>query len=199
MTLVLALVGENEFHMTCDFRLTNAINGEPMPVMAHKLIRVGSGSGQFVVGVTGSATLDGLPIGEWIVNATNSIRFDSTFEDLVAALRTASNPLSKVRPSHRKYRRITFVICGIDGSQSVVTLLSNFQDFKGGIIDDDATPEADLRLVVARPSNPRLIVAGQTTAVRKEERKSLERSLRSGISAGAVRERMAALNKTSVD
>ena len=63
MTLILMLASEDQVHMTCDFKLTDARTGKPLSFDAHKLVPVAQGSLQAVVGVTGLATLDGENVG----------------------------------------------------------------------------------------------------------------------------------------
>ena len=195
MTLVLALASEHEVHMTCDFKLTNARTGNPLSVDAHKLVPIGLNTLQAVVGVTGLATLDGEEIGNWIARRTTNLGPDATLGSLLESLREASGALARVPVDERQYRHLTFVIGAVQGSQSVIALLSNYQNARGQFIADGAAPGADLLLDMTRPSSPRLVVAGQVRSVRKEERKALERLLRGGSPPDVIRERMAQVNK----
>lgn len=195
MTLVLTLASEHEVHMTCDFKLTNARTGKPLSVDAHKLVPIGLSTLQAVVGVTGLATLDGEKIGNWIAQRTTQLGFGATLDSLLESLREASDALERVPIDERRYRHLTFVIGAIQGSQSVIVLLSNYQNFRGQFIADGAIPGSDLLLDMIRPSGPRLVVAGQVRSVRKEERKALERLLRGGSPPDVIRGRMAEINK----
>lgn len=150
---------------------------------------------QAIVGATGLAVLDGESLGSWIAKRTALLPMTANLDSLLDALREASGALARVAASDRKYRHLTFVVGAIQGSQSVIALLSNYQNMRGYFIADDAVPGFDLRLDVTRPSNPRLVVAGQVQSIRKEERKALERLLRGGSPPDVVRERMAELNK----
>lgn len=199
MTLILMLASEHQVHMTCDFKLTDARTHKPISVEAHKLIPIGRGSVQAVVGVTGLATLDGENVGTWIAKRTSRLGFDADLDKLVTVLRGASVALARVPASVRRFRHLTFAIGAIQGSQAVVALLSNFQSLRGTFLSDGAVPGSDLRLDIARPSDARLVVAGQVRSVRKEERKALEYLLRSGSPPDAIRKRMAALNRKAAN
>lgn len=195
MTLILMLASEDQVHMTCDFKLTDARTGNPLSFDAHKLVPVAQGSLQAVIGVTGLATLDGDNIGTWIAKRTSKLGFDSNLDSLFTVLREASEALARVPANVRRFRHLTFAIGAIQGSQVVVALLSNFQALRGNFLADGAVPGSDLRLDVARPSKPRLVLAGQIRSVRKEERRALEYLIRSGTAPDEIRERMAAVNR----
>lgn len=196
MTLVLALASEHQVHMTCDFKLTDARTRAPLSVDAHKLVQVQRATFQAVVGVTGLAVLDGTPIGTWLAQHTLQLPPDASLDDLLAVLRSASESLARVGFRERPHRRLTFVVGAIQGSQSVVGMLSNFQNLRGRFLADGATPDHELSLDVVRPSRPRLVVAGGGgELVTDDEKKHLERLLRSGVPAERLREEMAKLNE----
>ncbi|GII95765.1 tetratricopeptide repeat protein [Sinosporangium siamense] len=181
--------------MTCDFKLTDARTGKPLTYNAHKLISVRSSTLQAIVGFTGIATFGREPVGVWIARKVAELPDKADLDALIAALRQASSQLEKLPRSIWKFRHLTFVVGAIQGSQAVVALLSNFQDLSGLFLDDSSAPESDLRLSVMRPSKPSLIVAGEVRSIRKDERKSIERSLRANIDQEVIRERLAALNR----
>jgi hypothetical protein len=181
MTLVLALASEHEVHMACDFKLTDARTRAPLSVDAHKLVQVQRPTFQAIIGVTGLAVLDKMPIGTWVAQSTFQLK---------------PEPLARVRFRERTHRGLTFVVGAIQGSQSVVCMLSNFQNLRGRFLADGATPGHELSLDVLRPSRPQLVVAGGGGEfVTGEEKKLLERLLRSGVPAGRLREEMAKLNE----
>jgi len=195
MTLVLTLASEHEVHMTCDFMLTNADTFECISDDEHKLVSARSSEFQAVVGVSGLARLDQQPIGLWIAERTTRLGRNASLGTLFDALRQAEDPLKRVRVNARKHSRLTFVIGAMQGSQAVIAFLSNWQNLRGSFIVDGAIPPSDLRLDVTRPSSPHLFIAGQVRAVRREERKTLERTLQSGLESSVVRRRMAGVNK----
>ena len=195
MTLVLALASEHEVHMTCDFKLTDARTRRPLSVNAHKLVPVRSFAVQALIGATGLAVLSGEPIGDWVARRMGALPMEAVLDDIVDVLREAATDLGRVRATDHKHRHLTFVVGAIQGSQSVLAILSNFQDLRGRFIPIGSVPGPDLRLSITRPSSPRLVVAGQIDAVRKDERKLLERSLRAGVPHDVTRERLAALNR----
>jgi hypothetical protein len=196
MTLVLALASEHEVHMTCDFKLTDARTRAPLSVDAHKLVQVQRATFQAIVGVTGLAVLDKIPIDTWVAQRTFHLKPDATFDDLLGVLRGASEPLARIRFRERAHRGLTFVVGAIQGSQSVVCMLSNFQNVRGRFLAEGATPGHELSLDVMRPSRPQLVVAGGGGEfVTDEEKKLLERLLRSGVPAERLREEMAKLNE----
>lgn len=200
MTLVLALASEHEVHMTCDFKLTDARTGTEISVDAHKLIQVGRGAFQAIVGVTGLAVLGGTPIGTWVAQRTLPLGLKATLDELLAVLGGASEPLARVRFRDRKHRRLTFVVGAIQGSQSVICMLSNFQNLRGTFLADEAIPGHELSLDVIRPSRAQLVLAGGGgNFVRNEEKTFLERLLRSGAPPERIREQMAKLNEQIAD
>lgn len=196
MTLVLALASEHEVHMTCDFRLTylRPRNRKPDDEV-HKLIQVAGGGFQAIVGVTGFGLLNGTPIGSWVAQRTFGLGFRATLDDLLGVLRGASEPLARVLDSDQKYRHLTFVVGAIQGSQSVICMLSNFQNLRGKFLADETVPGHELSLDVVRPSRAQLVLAGQgADFVTNEEKTFLERLLRSGAPPERIREEMAKLN-----
>jgi hypothetical protein len=197
MTLVLALASEHEVHMTCDFRLTylRPRNRKPDDDV-HKLVQVAGGGFQAIVGVTGFGLLDGTPVGTWVAQRTFGLGIRATLDDLLGVLRGASEPLARVPECDQGYRHLTFVVGAIQGSQSVICMLSNFQNLRGKFLADEAIPDHELSLDVIRPSRAQLVPAGQgADFVANEEKTNLERLLRSGASPERIREAMAKLNE----
>jgi tetratricopeptide (TPR) repeat protein len=196
VTLVLTLASEHDVHMTCDFKLTDARTHIQISVDAHKLIQVGRPTFQAIVGVTGFAVLDRIPIGTWVAQRTSQLRRDATLDELLAVLRGASEPLARVRFRDRKHRHLTFVVGAIQGSQSVICVLSNFQNLRGTFLADGEIPGHELSLDVVRPSRAQLFLAGGGgSLVTKEEKNLLERLLRSGVPPKRIQEEMAKLNE----
>jgi hypothetical protein len=185
MTLVLALASEHEIHMTCDFRLTYIYPRNRKPDDdVHKLIQVSGRDFQAIVGVTGFAILDRTPIGAWVAQRTSQLGFDGTLDDLLEVLRGASEPLSRVQTLFHKHRELTFLVGAIQGSQSVLCMLSNVRNLRGRLIGSGEIPGHELFTDVTRPSRAQLFAAGSGAKhVHDEEKKSLEWLLRSGLAA----------------
>lgn len=181
--------------MTCDFKLTDGRSGKEMSVNTHKLVTVLRPSFQAMVGSTGLAHLGIRSAAEWVADAAESLPEDAGLNDLLNVLRAASLELGQVPPGSRRFRRLTFVLGAIQGSQSVIALVSNFQSFKGELTPVSQIPPAQMTIDVVRPSKPTLRVAGEIDAVRKEDRKAAETMLRSSLEGGEIRKRLASLNR----
>ncbi|MFE0153175.1 hypothetical protein ACFWY5_38970 [Nonomuraea sp. NPDC059007] len=195
MTLVLALASEHQLHMTCDFKLTDGRNGKPLTYNAHKLVTIQRPTIQAIIGFTGIANFDKTPVGVWLAEKTAGLPQKASLDMLIATLHDATAELEKVPKALWRFRRITFVIGAIQGSQTVVAIMSNFQNLRGIFLADQTVPASTLQLSVTRPSKPTLFAAGDAYTIRKDERKTLERSLRADIEPELLRGRLASLNK----
>ncbi len=184
--------------MTCDFRLTYLDPPDRQPDdNTHKLITVARSDFEAIIGVTGWAFLGRTPIGKWVAEKTSDLAFDATLNDLLDVLHSASVSLSRVQNRYKQHRRLTLVVGAIQGSQSVVCMLSNFENLRGRFLADGEEPGHELVSDITRPSSVQLFTAGSGAAfVHEDEKKRLEYLLRSGLSTPErIQEAMAGLNE----
>ena len=187
MTLVQVLANEHSLHMCTDFQLSNPVTRKAVYMEAHKLVRIHRG----MIGVTGIAFLAGRPVGEWIAEATSQLRF-APLQDILLALQEADDALRKTNPGDD--RRLTFLIGHFDGSQSTVSLVSNFQQFANGRVVTADIPEDHLRISTIRPKGEIFIAAGDADSITRDERGHLTLALRSGAADISIQEEMSKLN-----
>jgi hypothetical protein len=176
MTLVQALANEVSVHMACDFKLTDPYTLQVRKWDAHKLITVNKLPVSALIGLTGVAIIDGKPVGDWIAETMGTLDSQASVDDIVGALSQAERPLSRI--SDPVARRTTFVVAAFVGSQSMVTLISNFESFtKGQIASADKAAPA-LMISSIKPKGESYFATGQADKVTSKERASLKLSLR---------------------
>jgi Flp pilus assembly protein TadD len=192
MTLVQVLTSELQVHMSCDFRLTYPITQSVADSSAHKLVHVARPRFSAFVGVTGLGYLEAKLIGRWIAETVDALAMDASHDQLLDALRGAEKSLLLVRD--RRWRRHTFVIGAMVGSQAVVSFVSNFQHLDQGRTHTDPIADDRLEISSARSKRPRLILAGATDAVSPTDIQRLEGLLRSQQPDPAVQEELQRVN-----
>jgi hypothetical protein len=144
VTLVQVLAGETSLHMACDFCLTNPYTKKVVQNNAFKLVSLMSPSVSALVGVTGIAVLDGKPIGQWIADVLAGLQGHGSVDGVLNMLvDKAVAPLSQVADA--VVRRHTFVVGAVIGTQTRVSLVSNFEVFDRGRIRRSPTAAMTLR------------------------------------------------------
>lgn len=195
MTLVQVLVNEITVHVACDFRLTDPFTGKIVQNDAHKLVKVTTPSISALIGVSGVGSLDTKPIGQWIADAVPSFGDNVSLEEILAALRRAESPLSRIQSP--QLRRHTFVVTAFIGSQSVVALVSNFEIFVKGRIQRSPLAQPGLTVSRIKPKTASLFITGAANAVTDAERERLVLSLRAGISDAEIQEELSQVNEAA--
>jgi Flp pilus assembly protein TadD len=180
--------------MCCDFRLTNPYTGTVTQRDAHKLVTVSRFSISALIGVTGVAFLDGKPVGQWIAEAMATSGENASITDISDALRLqAGAVLSKI--TDRRVRRTTFVIASMIGTQSMVTLVSNFEAIEKGRIRRAALADADMTVSSTKPKAASFFAAGEADKITSAERDRLRLSLRAGVSDSRIHEKLRQVNE----
>jgi Tfp pilus assembly protein PilF len=193
VTLVQVLADEISIHMACDFRLTDPVTKQVRQDNAHKLIEVRTPRISAIIGVTGVAILDGKPVGRWIAEIAADLDGKAHLDDLVEVLRQrAEVSLAQVRDD--RWRRTTFVVTGIIGSQTIVTFISNFEGFAGGRVERSDVADHTLSVSSTRPKRAQLFVAGAVDAVTVDDRAQLELMLRAQVPDAQIQERLSEIN-----
>lgn len=193
MTLVQVLADETSLHMCCDFRLTDPWTGELKNNAAHKLVTLQMTPVSAIVGVTGIAFLDGKPISDWIAEATAGLERGSSAEDIAEVLRRAESALSRLQGAHD--RRLTFVVGAMVGSQSLVTLVSNFEKFVDGRIARTGTANTVMTISSIKPKSESFFATGDAFGIKQQEREQLILSLRSGAADSQIQEQLRQINE----
>jgi Tfp pilus assembly protein PilF len=193
MTLVQVLANETSVHMACDFRLTNPYTNKVEPNDAHKLISASTPSMAALIGVTGVAILDGRPVGQWLAEVVSSLDPGKHVDELIEALTAAERSLATI--SDASLRRTTFVVASMVGSQSMVSLVSNFETFIRGQITTAATAGRSLIVSRVKPKGAAFFATGTANKIRSAERDELMLALRSGAPDGQIQEQMRSLNE----
>jgi TPR repeat len=193
VTLVQVLANETSLHMACDFCLTNPRTGEVVRSDAFKLVTVTSPWMVALIGVTGVGELEGKPIGKWIENATNGPDDRRSVGGVLDALaRKAEEPLSRiVSPVDRRH---SFVVGVVIGTQTRVSLVSNFEVFDRGRVERSQTAALTLTVSSIKPKTAQLFATGVSDFVSRADRYELERMLRSGSSEASIQARLAEVN-----
>jgi Tfp pilus assembly protein PilF len=193
MTLVQVLANETSLHMCCDFRLTDPWTGELKSNTAHKLVTLQMAPVAAIIGVTGIAFLDGKPVGDWIAEVTARLGPGSSAEDIADALRQAENVLSRLQGAHD--RRLTFVVGAIVGSQSLVSLVSNFEEFVDGRIVRAGVASAVMTISSVKPKSESFFATGDASSIKLQEREHLILLLRSGAGDAQIQKQLRQVNE----
>jgi Flp pilus assembly protein TadD len=179
--------------MACDFRLTDPYTGEVRQRDAHKLITVSKFSVSALIGVTGVAFLEGKPVGQWIAEAMAGLGQSPSVKDISSTLQQADALLSKI--SDRRVRRTTFVVASMIGTQSMVTLVSNFEVLVKGRIIRAALADAGLTVSSIKPKAASFFATGEADKIKSAEREKLCLSLRAGAPDGQIHEELRQVNE----
>jgi Tfp pilus assembly protein PilF len=193
MTLVQVLADETSAHMSCDFRLTDPYTGRVTQRDAHKLVTVSKLSISALIGITGVAFLDGRPVGQWIAEAMAGLEENASITDIYGGLRQAGTALSKI--ADRRVRRTTFVVTSMVGTQSMVTLVSNFEVFMNGRINRATLADADMTVSSIKPKAASFFATGEVDKITSAERDALRLSLRAGVSDSQIHEELRQVNE----
>jgi Tfp pilus assembly protein PilF len=188
MTLVQVLANEMSLHMCTDFQLTNPLTRIAVHKEAHKLVRIPKG----MVGVTGIAFLDGKSVGQWMAETTAELEPTATLEDVLLALQQAEVSLRKYGPEQD--RRLTFIVGCFIGSQSIIALVSNFQQFDKGRVSTDQIARDRMTITKVRPKSEVLVVVGDSGSITADEQADLTLILRSGANDTTIQEKLRDLN-----
>jgi hypothetical protein len=193
MTLVQVLVNETSLHMACDFCLSEPETGKVVKNDAFKLITVGRPSAWAFVGVTGNGVLDGKLIGDWIAEAVGWLDGPGSIDELVDDLATkAETPLSRITDPVRRCQ--TFVVGAMIGTQTRVSLVSNFEFFVDGQIQRNKEADTKLTVTSLKPKSPRLFATGVGDKITAAEREQLELMLKSNAPDRSIQERLSDVN-----
>jgi Tfp pilus assembly protein PilF len=190
VTLVQVLANETSLHMACDFCLTDYDTGKVVRNDAFKLVTVTSPSMLGLVGVTGLGSLENKPIGAWITDVMSGIGGRRSVEDVLDALaREAEGPLARIASPVK--RRHSFVVAAVVGSQTHVSLVSNFQVLERDEICGSPAAALTLTVTSTKPKSAQLFATHPTLP---DERQQLERMLRSGSSEASIQEQLSKMN-----
>jgi Tfp pilus assembly protein PilF len=196
MTLVQVVADENAIHMACDFRLTDYGTGVKSDRDAHKLLTVQRLGICALVGITGLGDLDGQPIGRWMADLVQELPAGSQIKDLLEVFRQrGERALSQIRDP--KWRRHTFVIGSITGTQAMISLVSNFEAFERGRVTSGETASTGMRITSIKPKGAVVVLAGAGAAVTSEDRSRLELLVKSRAPAARVQEALSEINRSA--
>jgi Tfp pilus assembly protein PilF len=193
VTLVQVLADENSLHMACDFCLSDYRTKRVVRNDAFKLITIARPSVSAYIGVTGNGFLEGKLIGQWIAQAVGWLDGPGSIDDVVEALASkAETPLSRIADAVQ--RRHTFVVGAMIGTQTRVSLVSNFEFFVEGQIRRNPTADTQLTVTSIKPKSAQLFATGAGAAITASERGQLETMLRSNAAEEGIQERLSQVN-----
>jgi Flp pilus assembly protein TadD len=104
----------------------------------------------------------------------------------------AEAPLSHIPDAKR--RRHTFVVGAMIGTQTRVSLVSNFEFFDDGQIQRMPTADTKLTVTSIRPKSAQLFATGAADSITDSEREQLEMMLRSNAAEESIQERLSQVN-----
>jgi tetratricopeptide (TPR) repeat protein len=178
--------------MACDFRLTNPVTMKREPDFAYKLIRASRPRFSALVGFTGIAFLHGKPTGVWISEQIDKLDARARLEDLLDALAQAGSMLP--RAGGATDRRLTFMIGAMVGTQSQVSLVSNFEELVNGRVVRDAAARDVMTISGFKPKGEQYLATGAANMVKTKDYQQLLLSLRSGAEDERIFEQLKNLN-----
>ena len=179
MTFVQLLATEKSAYMACDLRLTNPATGKREPDFAYKLIRVQRPRFSALIGFTGIAFLRGKAVGVWIAEEIEKLDANARVESLLDALAQAESILP--RPGSVIDRRLTFAVAAMVGTQSLVSLVSNFEELIDGHISRVPVARDAMTTSGFKPKSELYLATGSGATVKVSGHKQLLLSLRSGV------------------
>jgi hypothetical protein len=116
-----------------------------------------------------------------------------SIDDVVEALASkAETPLSRIADAVQ--RRHTFVVGAMIGTQTRVSLVSNFEFFVEGQIRRNPTADIQLMVTSIKPKSAQLFATGAGAAITASERGQLETMLRSNAAEESIQERLSQVN-----
>lgn len=193
MTLVQLSADEKSVHMSCDFRLTNPVTRQVVENSAHKLVSVNSLQFTAMIGMTGVAFLDGIPVGDWMAEKSSDDESRKSLDGLLNSLKAAESSLSNLRGTQDT--RLTFVVAAIVGSQVVISLVSNFEQFFNGRIVRADAARSSMAISRIKPKAPVFIATGDSNSIRPKDYESLMLGIRSGADDTTMQVRLRSINE----
>lgn len=178
--------------MACDLRLTNPATRKREPDFAYKLIRVQRPRFSALIGFTGIAFLRGKAVGVWIAEQIEKLDANAHVESLLDALAQAESILP--RQGSVIDRRLTFAVAAMVGTQSLVSLVSNFEELTDGHIA--RVPAARDAMITSglKPKSELYLATGSVDRVKASDYEQLLLSLRSGVEDLRIFEQLRNLN-----
>ncbi|GAA3817848.1 hypothetical protein GCM10022242_19750 [Nocardioides panacisoli] len=181
-------------HLACDFRLTDARTQRLIEDSAHKLVRVGT-ERSALVGVTGLAHLDSIPVGEWIVRRLGTLEPGPDFLDRIVESLRSSAQSSAAYIRDALVRRTTFVVGGFSGTQARIVLVSNFEAFFNGRVKREGLAADRFAVSGIRPKAPIYFTTGVTGVEKPEDIEKARLLVRSEADDSAIQRSLAEINK----
>lgn len=179
MTFVQLLATEKSAYMACDLRLTNLATGKREPDFAYKLIRVQRPRFSALIGFTGVAFLRGKAVGVWIAEQIEKLDANARVESLLDALAQAESILP--RPGSVIDRRLTFAVAAMVGTQSLVSLVSNFEELIDGHISRVLVARDAMTTSGFKSKSELYLATGSGATIKVSGHEQLLLSLRSGV------------------
>jgi tetratricopeptide (TPR) repeat protein len=143
--------------------------------------------------VTGNGYLEGKLIGQWMTEAVGWLDGPGSIDDAVDTLASkAETPLSRITDPVRRSQ--TFVVGAMIGTQSRVSLVSNFEFFVDGQIQRNPTADTQLTVTSIKPKSAQLFTTGVEDAITASEREQLELMLKSNAPDRSIQERLSEVN-----
>jgi len=137
--------------------------------------------------------LEGKLIGQWMTEAVGWLDGPGSIDDAVDTLASkAEAPLSRITDPVRRCQ--TFVVGAMIGTQSRVSLVSNFEFFDDGQIQRNPTADAQLTVTSIKPKSAQLFATGVGDAITAAEREQLELMLRLNAPDRSIQERLSEVN-----
>jgi tetratricopeptide (TPR) repeat protein len=162
------------------------------PDFAYKLIRTSRPHFSALVGFTGIAFLRGKPTGVWISEQIDKLDARARLEDFLDVLAQAESMLP--RTGGATDRRLTFMIGAMVGTQSQVSLVSNFEELVNGRIVRDTAARDVMTISGFKPKGEQYFATGAANIVKTKDYEQLLLSLRSGAEDERIFEQLKNLN-----
>jgi hypothetical protein len=168
----ITVLTERAIYQSADFRLTDMDTRKLITDTSTKLVTLQYSEWDGFVSYTGVGRWEGRDTSEFIVGWLTGLT-DGTFEHIATWICDRGDEwLRKIERSWRRPLH-TFILAGFESGRPKLALISNFEDCFGR---DDAQPGPSLMISPWRfEARPRVVVTGRKSAVRRSERRRLER------------------------
>jgi Tfp pilus assembly protein PilF len=187
VNLSITLSSRDIIFQCADFRLTDRRTKLPWDFVSQKVIVLNRFGWSALASFVGTGHTGQLDVAEWLASRTALIPQDAPFDELSGALLDANDWLQALprRSPH------TFTVAAFAGASPRAVLVSNFESLHAR---PSSTPRERLEVSERTFLKPTLLITGQPTAVREEDRQWLLQLLRERRPPREIHEALARVN-----
>lgn len=196
MTLNILVATRNAMHVASDFRLRNASSGRIESDHSPKLLLVTERDWSALITYCGIGSLEHRETYEWIKDwLVHDPSETPSFENTVAKIAEEGNRWHRRAPESVRGHH-TFLVTGCVEGKTRIALISNYDRLhsRSGTVKSNR-----LEVEIARVSNRRVVVTGQSGSVDKADRRALRARAKSGWDPQGIQRHLARIVSKSAN